>query len=175
MNTVIRTMNCHTCQSKLVPYLHRQLSPRMQRRVGHHLDTCPVCYAAYLAQRDLSTELTASLTRIGQPSAPQLGRMWAAIQSDIQRPRPVTRRSTGRVGVALLILALALLLPWSLDKQPVARAIPNHPVAPASTADATEPPTLVAMTTPAVTVDSTYAKIPAAETPATPESVRANP
>ena len=153
---------------------HTSLSPKMQRRVGQHLDTCPVCYAAYLAQRDLSSELSASLTRIGQPSVPQLGRMWSAIQTDIQRPRPVPRRSTGRYGVALLILVLALLLPWSLDQQPVVRAIPNHPVAPASTADVTAAPTLVAMATPVATVNSTYAKIPAAETPATPAGADAH-
>ena len=167
-------MNCHTCQSKLVPYLHRQLSPRMQRRVGAHIDSCPVCYAAYLSQRELASDLSAGLTRLGQPNAPQLSRMWSAIQADIDRPRPVARRSAGRYGVVLLMLLAALLLPWSLDKQPVVLAVPDQPPAPVSTAEVTGAPTLVAMATPVVTVNSTYAIIPAAKTPATPEDGRAN-
>jgi anti-sigma factor RsiW len=168
----MRALSCHACQSKLVPYLHRQLSPRMQRRVGSHLDECPVCYAAYIAQRELSSELTAGLSRLGQPNAPQMTRLWAAIQADIQKPRPVPRRTTGRAGVALLILILALLLPWSLDKQPVAHAVPDQPAAPASTAAVTEAPAVVAMLTPEARVNSTYALIPPAETPATPASAR---
>ena len=166
----MRALSCHTCQSKLVPYLHRQLSPRLQRRVGSHLDECPVCYAAYIAQRELSSELSAGLSRLGQPNAPQLGRMWSAIQADMQRPRPVPRRATGRAGVALLILTLALLLPWSLDKQQVAHAVPDQPAAPASTAGVTEAPVTVAMVTPAAKVNSTNALIPPAKTPATPDS-----
>ena len=146
----------------------------MQRRVGNHLDECPVCYAAYIAQRELSSELSAGLYRLGQPNAPQMSRMWSAIQADLDRPHPVARRGTGRAGVALLILTLVLLLPWSLDKQRVVHAIPNQPPAPASTAGVTEAPVSVAMVTPSARVNSTYALIPAAETPATP-APRVNP
>lgn len=174
MTKAMRHLSCHTCQSKLVPYLHRQLSPRMQRQVAQHLDACPLCYAAFIDQRALSSELTAGLTRMGQPNAPQMSRMWAAIQSDIQRPRPLPRRPSGRYGVALLIFVLALLLPWSFDQQQVAHAIPNQP-APASTASVTAAPLHVAMVTPVAKVSSTYAIIPAAQTPATPEGVSANP
>lgn len=165
----MKALTCHACQSKLVAYLHRQLPLAMLHRVGQHLDSCPVCYAAYIAQRDLSSELGASLLRFGQPENAQLGRMWAAIQADIQRPRTVARRPPlGRYGVALLMLALALLLPWSLGKSPVVNAVPHQPAAPVSTAEVTGAPTLVAMATPVMTADSTYARIPAAETPATP-------
>jgi hypothetical protein len=166
----MRNLSCHTCQTKIVPYLHQQLSPRLQRRVALHLDGCPVCYAAYLSQRELSSELGAGLKRIGQPDMPQMQRMWSAIHADMQRPQRVSRRPVGRYGVVLLIFMLALLLPWSLDKQGVAHAIPNMP-APATTASVTETPLHVVMATPIASAKSTDAVIPAAQTPATPEGV----
>ena len=52
--------------------------------------------------------------------------------------------------------------------------MPNQPAAPASTAGVTEAPVTVAMVTPAAKVNSTYALIPPAETPATPDGVRAH-
>lgn len=166
----MRNLSCHTCQTKLVPYLHRQLSPRLQRRVSQHLDGCPVCYAAYLSQHELSNELSAGLKRIGQPNVPQMQKMWAAVNADMQRPQTVSRRPLGRYGVVLLIFVLALVLPWSLDKQSVVHAIPNQPL-PATTASVTEAPLHVVMATPIASASSTYAVIPAAQTPATPEGV----
>jgi anti-sigma factor RsiW len=164
-------MTCRQCQSKLVAYVHNQLNGRARARVDRHLNECPVCYAAYLAQRDVAQELAHSLPVLGRPDAPQLGRMWLAIQADMNRPRRIARPNLARFGVACLVLVLALILPWSLDKQQVALAVPPQPSAPPLTVSlnvTASPEGGTRLVPPTAAASSTEAVIPAAETPITP-------
>lgn len=164
-----RPLTCHQCQPKLLAYVHHQLSDRASRRVARHLNDCPLCYAAWLEQRDLARDLAQSLPALGRPDAPQLGRVWLAIQADMARPRAVSRPPLARFGVACLVFVLALVLPWSLDKQQVALAVPSQPPAPALTATLSvtrAPETALRGQTP--TASKTEAVIPAAETPLVP-------
>ncbi len=163
-----RRISCRECRSQLIGYVNQQVPHRMRQRIGAHLSECPMCYTEYVAQRHLSDELAFALPLLGQPKQPQLGRVWSAIQSEMNRPTPVARAPLTRYAVACLILALALVLPWSLDKQQVALAVPQQPAAPlvpgATEAASTEEPRAVATVAPNVT----NAAIPAAETPNTP-------
>lgn len=140
------------------------------------MNGCARCYGLYRAQRDLSHELSVSLPRVGQPNVPQLGRMWAAIQADMQRPqRVVNRQLLTRSGVACLILVLSLLLPWSLNNQQVALAVPSQPAAPKMLSATNTPPLQVALAAATEAVDTrvTDSAIPAAETPNTATTIPA--
>jgi anti-sigma factor RsiW len=172
---MIRT-TCNDCRSHLIGYLHQQLSPRKRRQVAQHLQSCAACYADYIAQRDLARELTSSVPALGQPAAPDLSRVWIAIQRDMSRSDPVRRRYLGHYGIACLILALTLLLPWSLGQQHIALAVPRQPSAPAvlsvtEAAGATEEANMaeVAM------VSATDAVIPPAETPSAVSATPVSP
>lgn len=165
-----RALSCHECQRHLVGYLDHRLSPRLLWRMDQHLNGCAICYAAYIQRRDLTRDLQSSLPFVGQANSQQLGRVWTAIQADMAQPKPAISTSLSRqlthYSVAALILTLAILLPWSLDKQPVALALPSAPAI-AVTAEVTETPTSVG-TPVAMVIGATDPAIPAAQTPATP-------
>lgn len=107
--------------------MHGELPPRARQRVDQHLNQCSSCAAFYVAQRQLVRDLEQTLPQIARTSTPQLNRIWADIQADMTRPRIIARPQT-RYGVAALILMLALLLPWSMDKQRGALALPLQPI-----------------------------------------------
>jgi anti-sigma factor RsiW len=165
MLAAMMRMNCCECQSHLVAYLDNQLPPRLRHRVGQHINTCANCYATYMVQRNVARDLAASLPRIGQPNAPQLGRMWTAVQADMHRPTPVANRQLlTRSGVACVILILVMLLPWSLNQGQIALAVPSLPATPALN-DATDTPSNNTEAAVVVALNVTHAAIPAAETP----------
>ncbi len=157
--------SCHDCRVHLDAYLHGELSGRVRRRVAQHLGECAACYADYVAHRNLSQDIEASVRRHGQPDARQMGRIWQSIQIDLNRPTPVVRRIDTRFTVAAFILMLTLLLPWSLDTQPVAHALPLPPQ-PAVTQTST--PVRVVSATEAAILRLTDPPIPPAETPVAP-------
>ncbi|MFO7320528.1 MAG: zf-HC2 domain-containing protein [Chloroflexota bacterium] len=170
-----RPLTCTQCQPKLLAYVHNQLADSDRRRVARHLNDCPVCYAAYLAQREVAQELAGTIPSIGLPDSLQLNRMWLAIQSDMNRPRTIPRPQLARMGVACLVFVLALLLPWSLDKQQVALAVPPPPRAPVVTASlnvTASPESGRRALPPTAAASSTEAVIPAAKTPDTPSNVQ---
>lgn len=121
-------MRLRYCKANLAAYINGQLSPRARRRIARYIDIDAACYAEYVRQRELARELNHSLPYIGQPSQPQLDRIWGAIQAEIspitptsssssQRPTPhylqVTRANTrfGLVGIACsLVMALPLMM-----------------------------------------------------------------
>jgi hypothetical protein len=161
----MKPLNCHECQAHMIAYIHRDLPLRTRHRIGQHLNRCESCYAAYANQRHLSNELRTSIGFLGQPEKPQLGRMWTAIQQDMKRPRQVLPRYRTRYGAVLVVLMVALVLPWTLGTQQRALAVPpNYPVIQPTAATAT--PTRVANhTLTQTTVVYTETAIPVAKTP----------
>ena len=119
-------MRLRYCKANLAAYINGQLSPRARRRIARYIDIDAACYAEYVRQRELARELNHSLPYIGQPSQPQIDRIWGAIQAEIspnaatsasQRPTPhylqVKRANTrfGLVGIACsLVMALPLMM-----------------------------------------------------------------
>lgn len=125
-------MRLRYCKANLAAYINGQLSPRARRRIARYIDIDAACYAEYVRQRELARELNHSLPYIGQPSQPQLDRIWGAIQAEMgiineispnaptsasQRPTPhylqVKRANTrfGLVGIACsLVMALPLMM-----------------------------------------------------------------
>jgi len=102
---------------------------------------------------------------MGQPDAPQLNRVWTAIQADMNRPQPVIRRHSLRFSIAAVVLLVTLLLPWSLNTQQIALAVPSQPQ-PNATLVTPTAPTGDAAT--AITLSATDAAIPPAQTPGAP-------
>lgn len=79
----IAFMRLRYCKANLTAYVNGQLSPRARRRIARYIDIDAACYAEYVRQRELARELNHSLPYIGQPTQPQLDRMWGAIQAEI--------------------------------------------------------------------------------------------
>ncbi len=158
--------SCHDCRVHLDAYIHGELSKRARRRVAQHLSECAECYADYVSHRNLSQEIEASVRRYGQPNTVQMSRIWQSIQVDMNRPTPVVSRVDTRFTVAAFMLMLTLLLPWSLDSQPVAHALPLPPQ-PALTQTST-PVRIVSATEVAAMMRLTDPPIPPAETPVAP-------
>lgn len=121
-------ITCHECQAHLVAYINDEVKPRRRRAVAQHLDECGACYAAYREQRGLVSDLQLDLKRIGQPSTPQLDTMWAAIQANMRHARPIRRRFRRRYGLAVVLILLTLLRPWSLSTPQFAFALSLAPV-----------------------------------------------
>jgi anti-sigma factor RsiW len=160
-------ITCHECQTHLVAYVHDELPMRARRRVAQHISRCDNCYALYAMERNLSNELRSTVPLVGQPNAPQLGRVWAAIQTDMGRSRPVMGGHQARFGLAFIILILALALPWTMDKRQVALALPPQPAARVVVAMTETPASDESASSP---LSVTNAAIPAAETPNAPMS-----
>jgi predicted anti-sigma-YlaC factor YlaD len=122
------SLTCQGCRAKLPAYLHRELNPRLRRRVAAHLNNCPSCYAAYRQQQEMARELDAMLPGFARPDRAQLGRVWAAVQADMHQPRRSFRpvfRARYSLGVVALLVTLAL--PWMLGNQSRALALPMPP------------------------------------------------
>jgi anti-sigma factor RsiW len=145
-------------------YLHGELPRRARRRVAQHLSECSECYAEYVAHRNLSQDIEAAVRGAAQPNNAQMSRIWQSIQVDMNRPTPVAHRIDRRITIAAFILMLTLLLPWSLDTQPVAHALPLPP-SPAVTQTSTP---MRAGSPTEIAVRLTDPPIPPAETPVAP-------
>lgn len=158
-------ITCHECRERLVAYVNGELSARTRRQMAQHLDQCAACYSLYIDQRHLAQDLRADLTLIGQPTHRQLSHLWTAIQTDMRRANPMQPRFRRRYGIAVLVLLLALLLPWSFNGEPLMLALSLQ----------NEPRTLSAEVTPSIPVTqqtialrATAPRIPPAETPNAP-------
>lgn len=140
------SLSCQNCRAKLPAYLHRELNPRLRRRVAAHLNNCPACYAAYREQQDIARELQDMLPAFGQTDSVQLGRMWSAVQTEMAQPQrrfqPVFR---ARYSLGVVALLVALALPWMLGGQSRALALPMPPT-PAGTGLQETPPVTNATT-----------------------------
>lgn len=108
-------MNCHQCQKHLVAYIHDEATPRIRRRVAAHLDTCESCYAAYVRERDASTQMTQDLAWFGQPDNAQLTDIWANVQGTWNQPTQRQRAYRWQHGLMMAAMVLLSVLPWSLN------------------------------------------------------------
>lgn len=93
----------------LAGYVHGTLSPRQRRQVALHLADCPACRAALTAHEGVVQELRYGLPTIGQPTRPQLARMWAAIRERLALPGPARLPVAGLqvLGAALGVVITA--------------------------------------------------------------------
>ena len=109
----------------------------------------------YVRQRDLSDKLTVRVPVIGQPKAPQLQKIWAGIQADMQPPKRAARRRypyQARYGLVALAMVLVLLVPLILGNRNVPFSVPSQPAPPTAVTQAprksaTESPMTVALVT----------------------------
>jgi len=133
-------LTCRDCQSHLTAYLHRELTPKMRRRVALHLNQCDRCANLYAAERDLSQELAFAVPQLGQPDAAQIRRIWSAIEAEQSQPSaPHWTRYTTRYGFAGLLLMLALLIPMTVRSQQMGLSLPLQPVPQTQMAAGTPP------------------------------------
>jgi hypothetical protein len=65
---------------------------------------------------------------LGQPTAPQLRRMWSAIERDMTPPETPRPRYQRRYGLVALALMIVLLFPWTLGNQNVPFLLPTQPM-----------------------------------------------
>lgn len=128
-------MKCKGCQFHMTAYLHGELAPQVRQRMTQHIQRCPICYTVYVQQRDMQRDLAYYMPLLG--TAPRYDKMWASIQAGMARPRE--QRYQVRYAFAALMLVLALLLPWTMGRGPLAlAALPTQP-SPALTATRTPP------------------------------------
>jgi anti-sigma factor RsiW len=127
-------LSCHDCRKFIPAYVSRELPTSLRRRVGEHLDGCEACYTVYLRQREIAHELVQQVPAIGRTNAPQLGKIWNAVQTEMTLSRPSSwSRVTKRHGIVTIALVLVLLLP-SLGYQALQqRAVMALPVPPTPT------------------------------------------
>jgi anti-sigma factor RsiW len=144
---------CRYCKSRLTAYIQGELAPKSRRRIARHLDECSSCYMEYVRQRDLSDQLAVRVPVIGQPKAPQLQKIWAGIQADMQPPKRTARRRypyQARYGLVALAMVLVLLVPLILGNRNVPFSVPSQPAPPtavtqAPRSSASESPMTVAL------------------------------
>src|SRR5690606_990750 len=141
-------ISCHDCRKLIPAYVSRELPTDMRRSVGAHLDGCEACYTIYLRQREVTHELVQQVPAIGRTSAPQLGKIWNAVQAEMALPRPSSwSRINRRQSIVTIALVLALLVP-SLGYQALKqRSMLALPVPPTPTETVSGTSQAVAMTT----------------------------
>jgi anti-sigma factor RsiW len=123
-------ITCRECRLHLIAYIHNELSPHLRRSVSYHLDDCPTCYALYAQQRDLARDLQNAVPMVGRGEKPRFDRVWAAIQTDMAKPRRVSIFYRTRYGLALMAAVLGLLFPWIIGNQSATLAAPPTQPAP---------------------------------------------
>lgn len=127
-------ISCHECRKLIPAYVSRELSTSLRRRVGAHIDECEACYTVYLRQREIAHELVQQVPAIGRTNAPQLGKIWNAVQTEMVLPPPTSwSRLPKRQSIVTIALILILLLS-SLGYQALQhRAVMALPVPPTPT------------------------------------------
>jgi len=122
------SLTCGECRTLLPGYIGRELSREARARVASHIDTCDTCYGVYLQQRAVTGELRQLLPAIGQAETPRLESIWSAVQTGLSQPRvsPLQKDPT-RFGIAALIIAAAVLLPWLINQQRLVLSLPLPP------------------------------------------------
>lgn len=126
---VIEFFKYRYCRSRMVAYLHGELTPPVRQRMARYIDESPTCYAEYLRQRDAVRELTWKLPLVGQPDKPQLDNIWSAIQAEMKGHHTSRRRPAihMRYGFAGMVLALTFLMPFTMGNRDVAFSVPSQP------------------------------------------------
>jgi hypothetical protein len=144
MKSVLQ-ITCGECRSHLVAFLLGDVSPLLRRRVARHLDHCEACYVLYLRELDLMRDLKHEVPLIGAGHQPHFDRIWAGIQQDVVKSKPIVPRFQVRYGIAMLALVLVFLVPMTMGNGNLAWAAPpTQPVpltqhaTPSGTAPGTE-------------------------------------
>ncbi|MBL8156486.1 MAG: zf-HC2 domain-containing protein [Anaerolineae bacterium] len=124
-----KTISCKRCQSQMIAYLNRELRPSMRERMANHLDTCPTCYARFLQESQLASELQQEIPLVGRGQTPGFDQVWSAFRRD--RHGSSTRSSFSesiRYGWAVLAVAVMLVIPMTMGAQQVTLAsAPTQP------------------------------------------------
>lgn len=153
-----RLLACRYYHSKLDAFVDGRLSPRARRRLARHMDHCPACYRAYTRRRDLQQDLRQTVPLVGRDHAPDFDRIWGAVRTELPQPR----RPQFRYGVAVLLLLLALLVPFTMGNHELTRVIPEHPVPHAEpsteTPERTDEPQMMATVAASSTMASSLAQ-----------------
>lgn len=122
-------------KARMTAYLDGELSIRSRRFVARQIDENPLCYREYILAKQSKQELERTLPTFGKADTPQLEKLWANIQAELNQadevmPKQVMRRPSYSLSysVAVLVLAIILLTPFAID---VSRAsispIPEQP------------------------------------------------
>lgn len=152
---------CRVYRLQLDAFLDGRLAPRARQRLACHLDHCPACDRVYNLRRDLRRELTQAVPLVGRDHAPDFDRMWQAVRAEL--PRPVSRQMPFRYGLVMLLVVVALLVPFTLGHHDGARPIPNQPVPQLEQATRTPDrsgPVAQMTAVASVTLDSSQAALP---------------
>jgi hypothetical protein len=123
MKSVLK-ITCSECQTQLLAYLHHDVNPLLRRQIARHLDYCPRCYTAYRNELDLVQNLAHELPLMGVRNQPDFNAIWKSVQTEIQRPKPDFPQFQARYGLAMLVFALVLLLPLTLDNHNLSLSTP---------------------------------------------------
>ncbi|RMG83737.1 MAG: hypothetical protein D6712_12605 [Chloroflexi bacterium] len=116
------------CKVHMTAYINGELSQAARRRIARYIAEDPACRAEYMRQLDIARELEHRMQCVGRPAVPQLERIWAQVQTNIQTtPAPRTQPRRVRYGLMLLVVLLVLVLPWTLANRNVAPNIPSQP------------------------------------------------
>jgi anti-sigma factor RsiW len=124
-----KNISCQGCQSQLIAYLNRELRPSMRERMARHLDTCPTCYARFMQESQLASELQQGIPLVGRALTPSFDQVWSAFRRGGRGSS--TRSSTSqsiRYGWAMLAVAVMLVIPMTMGAQQVTLAsAPTQP------------------------------------------------
>ncbi len=116
---------CHYTRVRLDAFIDAELSPRVRRRVAQHLDRCPHCDRAYRQRRELRRELQQTLPLVGTHVTPDFAALWVDIRAEIPRKSPPRKF---RYGLVMLLLAMALVTPFTMGNGRVTQVLPDQPV-----------------------------------------------
>ncbi len=111
----MKTITCAECRDKLPAYLDRQLTPQKQQCVALHLQYCDACREVYAQSTDVSATLMRQFQVHGAAGDPQLSRMWANVQAEIEPVRAPAGVDKLRIGVAALVFVVTCVMPWLVN------------------------------------------------------------
>lgn len=107
-------ISCKQSQKHMSAYIQRNLPPQLQWQVSQHIHHCQNCYAVYLEEKRLITDLRRVVPKIGSGQPPAFERVWKATQAASVRRSPP--QYSLRYGMAMLVITFLLLIPFAMGK-----------------------------------------------------------
>lgn len=124
-------------KARMAAYINGEVSPAMRRFIAQQIDTHDDVHRCYTQHRAAKRELERELPTFGRASEMQLDALWTSIQTQLNQPEPAATapvRATPRYslgyGLAMVLCAMALLLPLSMDATRAQASFtpqPQHP------------------------------------------------
>lgn len=116
----------------LTAYLHHELPPHLRQRVERHTRACDRCYAALVRERELVRLLEAQMAVFGNSRPERLARLLPGILDatgpDVALwPQVRRRRALPGLGMALLVIVLAIAAPALASPRASSMAAPSQP------------------------------------------------